>query len=238
MNDHINEVDSRLFELAAKDAVADPCGLIRIRLAVPVVRKTLKTPFSFSDLAEKQQLEIWDSVWKQSLYYESMSLALYRDQGRPLSREEFETVVTWIDRITCWEHSDDLSKIIAQVVEENPGWIMPFMLDWNKDENPWKRRQSVVGLIEYASKRKRFLPFSELISFIDPLLDDSEYYVQKGIGWTLREIYNAYPDKTLKYIEKNILNISPNAYTAATEKLDRDIRQKFGAARKLSRKKG
>jgi hypothetical protein len=69
-----------------------------------------------------------------------------------------------------------------------------------------------VSLLEYASKRSRFLPFVKLISFVDQLLEDSEYYVQKGVAWTIREIYNVYPIETLEYLEKNILRIQPEAF--------------------------
>lgn len=69
-----------------------------------------------------------------------------------------------------------------------------------------------MSLLEYASKRSRFLPFVKLISFVDQLLEDSEYYVQKGVAWTIREIYNVYPIETLEYLEKNILRIQPEAF--------------------------
>jgi 3-methyladenine DNA glycosylase AlkD len=55
---------------------------------------------------------------------------------------------------------------------------MPWYRKWNADRNPWKRRQSIVGLLEYAQKRKRVQPYKVLISFIEPLLDDEDYYVQ------------------------------------------------------------
>jgi 3-methyladenine DNA glycosylase AlkD len=100
-----------------------------------------------------------------------------------------------MDRCGCWEHCDDLAKIYATVVEANPSWSMPSLKKWNCSGNPWKRRQSMVSLIEYARKRTRLLPFAELIAFVEPLLDDDEDYVQKGLGWTVREIGNAYPEE-------------------------------------------
>ena len=145
------------------------------------------------------------------------------------------TKKTWINRVDCWEHSDDLSKIYAHTLENHPEWIVPVLEKWNKDENPWKRRQSIVSLIEYASKRKKVLPFSKLISFIDPLLSDKDYYVQKGIGWTLREVYNVYPKKTLTYLRKNLLNISSIAYSAATEKVEKEIKKEMNLKRKNNR---
>jgi 3-methyladenine DNA glycosylase AlkD len=128
-----------------------------------------------------------------------------------------------------------LSKILALAVEQNPEWVLPTYRKWNKAKCLWKPRQSIVGLLEYTSKRNKVLPFNELVSFIHPLLQDKEYYVQKGIGWTLREIYNAYPVETLKYFNKNLLNIKSIAYSAATEKLDKKIKLEMNQKRKKSR---
>jgi hypothetical protein len=34
--------------------------------------------------------------------------------------------------------------------------MLPTLRKWNKSRNPWKRRQSVVSLIEYARKHNAF----------------------------------------------------------------------------------
>jgi 3-methyladenine DNA glycosylase AlkD len=167
-----------------------------------------------------------------------MSLALYNYQGKSLSKNECQTLLGWISRCTCWEHSDDLSKIFAQIVEENPNWILPTYKKWNRSNCPWKKRQSLVGLIEYASKRKKVLPFEELIRFVHPLLNDKEYYVQKGLGWTLREIYNVYPQQAIVYMENNLEFIQPIAYSAATEKIDKQLKKQMNEQRKRFRKQG
>ncbi len=232
----MNEVDERLLRFSKKKIIGcDPINRIGIR--VPVLRAELKNYNFFSGLSRGDILYRWDQVWKKSPYFESMSLTLYAYQGKNLNNEETNTIITWVERCTCWEHSDDLSKIYAQILEEHPDWILNKYKKWNKSKELWKRRQSVVGLLEYSSKRKKILPFTDLIKFVTPLLNDSEYYVQKGIGWTLREIFNAYPDKTLKYFKQNLLEISPVAYSAGTKKIDKTIKLNFNRERKNNRKK-
>jgi 3-methyladenine DNA glycosylase AlkD len=231
----ITEVDKRLLVLSNKK-IKKSDSINRIGLAVPKVRAELKKDLSFIGGTQSETLQYWDKVWKESSYFESMSLALYYYQHKNLSKSEFTKLKTWVDRCTCWEHSDDLSKIYAQVLEGNPNWVLPIYRKWNKSKCTWKKRQSVVGLLEYASKRKKTLSFNDLISFVNPLLSDEEYYVQKGIGWTLREIYNVYPEKALNYIQKNLFNISPNAYSAATEKIDKNIKKEMNDRRKRNRK--
>ena len=51
------------------------------------------------------------------------------------------------------------------------------------------------------------------------LLKDKEYFVQKAVGWTLRESYNVYPKQTFQFIEENVKNISPTAFTTCLEKM-------------------
>ena len=212
-----------------------PSGFRRMRTRVPDVRKAAARGYSFSSAPPEEQIAIWDYIWNRSEWYEVAHQALYQYQHRSLTKMEFDTIISWIERCDSWWHSDDLSKIYAQVVEDDPGWILPTYEVWNTAESPWKRRQSIVGLIEYARKRKRVLPFPELIRFVDPLLDDEDYYVQKGIGWTLREIYNVYPAEATEYIGAHAVDLSAQAFSSATAKMDRLVKDPMKARRRTAR---
>ncbi len=235
MDKYLKELESYL-ELNAAYKSKEYAALHKFHYTVPSLRAFIKQKvFTFQRFDTETQLAIWDFIWHNTSYFESRSIAIYPFQHKSLSKYEFEKIIHWVDKCSCWEHSDDLSKIYAQLLEENPDWILPIYKEWNNSENLWKRRQSVVGLLEYASKRKKVLTFKELISFVQPLLSDSEYYVQKGIGWTLREIYNIYPKETIVFIEKNLIQIAPIAYSAATEKLDIALKSRLNNQRKIFR---
>jgi 3-methyladenine DNA glycosylase AlkD len=219
--------------LATIDTLAtSPQGFVRLNLRVPAVRKLTKTPYHFLERSSLSIAQQWNYIWRNTPYYEVACQALYYYQHSSLEHHEIKIIQQWINRCDCWEHSDDLSKIYAQSIEENPSWLLPTLKQWNQSKNPWKRRQSVVGLIEYASKRQRVLAFEVLIDSIDNLLADEEYYVQKGLGWTLREIHNLYPCLTLDYINARLTSIHPIAYSAATEKLAPQIKAKLTRIRK------
>ena len=210
---------------------------IRIGLRVPIVRKLLKRDLSFLGVERNTIAKYWDNVWNNTPYYEAMSLCLYYYQYRDLNKAEVRMILKWVDRCECWEHSDDLSKLIAHNLEINRTWIEPTLKKWNRSRNPWKRRQSVVGLLEYSSKREVVLEFDELIGFIKPLLKDSDYYVQKGVGWSLREVFNIYPKKTTVFLKDHLDILSSIAYSSATEKLDAKKKVRFNSERKRMRKK-
>ena len=231
----LKDVSLRTEALAGASAAPDfkSDTIHRLRIPVPTLRRVVKGGYSFNTASPAEILEIWDYIWQHSAYYEVMSQALYSYQHRSLSRLETKTILLWIERCECWEHSDDLSKLYACVVEAHPEWIIPTLKKWNKSDNPWKRRQSMVSLIEYASKRDRVLPFLDLIGFLEPLISDDNYYVQKGLGWTLREIGNVYPLEYAQFMEQHANQLAPQAWTGATKNLAKGEKARLRLIRNL-----
>ena len=234
----LNQTHQQLLDLVQngrKTGESSSNGFARCGLRVPEVRALLKQPL-IQDLQEsKHALKLWHHVYLNTTSYELGSLAIYAFQYRELDRSEFNKLKLWTSRVDCWEHSDDLSKIYADTLEANPDWVLPVLTKWNQSTNPWQRRQSVVSLLEYTQKRQRVLPFEQLIKFIEPLLKDPEYYVQKGVGWSLREIYNAHPDKMIAFIKARYADIQPTAWSAATEKIDKKLKKELNLQRKNAR---
>ncbi|MFT7218673.1 MAG: 3-methyladenine DNA glycosylase AlkD [Candidatus Azotimanducaceae bacterium] len=113
---------------------------------------------------------------------------------------------------------------------------MPLFERWNADKNAWERRNSIVGLLEYAQKRKSVQPYEVLIQFVEPLLNDTDQCVQKGVGWTLRKIYNLYPEQTWQCLKQHAGDIPPQGYYAATEKLNKNDKALMNDLRKEAKK--
>ncbi|MCK6599107.1 MAG: DNA alkylation repair protein, partial [Bdellovibrionaceae bacterium] len=133
---------------------------------------------------------------------------------------------SWQEKVDNWAHSDELSNHYSQMLELEPKYYDIFK-KWNYSENSWKRRQSLVGLLFYSRFRNRPLTWNKIKPMIENLIADHDYYVQKGIGWALREAYNLYPEVVLKYITQKSSDISSIAWVAATEKLDLNIKQEI-----------
>lgn len=211
----------------------DASGMGRLgTLPTPVQRRAAKAGFSFSNTPAPARIAIWDHIWRTSELMEVRHQAIYAYQYRPLQRQELRRILKWTETCSCWEHSDDLSKIYADALEANPDWVMPTLERWGRSPNPWQRRQSVVALIEYASKRQRFLPFDVMIRHVEALLDDEDYYVQKGVGWTIREIGNAYPQEIAPFLAHNVSRLSPQAWSGATKNMAAEAKARLKALRK------
>ena len=57
------------------------------------------------------------------------------------------------------------------------------------------------------------------MSLVENLLLDTDYYVQKAVGWVLHECSAIYPAQTLDFLTKQANKISAIAFTTAIKKL-------------------
>lgn len=192
-----------------------------IGLPVPIQRALFREKYSFHTADHADQLKIWDHIWRKSCYMEVMNQALFAYHARRKAEillNAWPVLRGWIERIGNWAHSDSLSATYAQLLELDKRRICPQLREWNNADNPWKRRISIVSLLYFSASREQVLPFRELLPMVKNLLKDEDYYVQKGVGWTLREIGNVYPQETLCFLTKHIDEIDPLAFSAALEK--------------------
>ena len=203
---------------------------------IPAHRKAFKQGYSFSGEPFRTQLGIWKYVWKNAGNFSTRLHAYFFLEQyatkKELLGEIWHTSVLWQEDIDGWGLCDALSKVNTKALEQHPEIVYEHLAEWNKSDNLWKRRQSVVSLLYYSRTKKVYLPFGKITALIIPLLSDKEYYVQKGVGWSLRELHNVYPAEAFVLLKKHIRDISAIAFTIAIEKLDSSEKEELKAMRK------
>lgn len=171
---------------------------------------------------EREILSCWDQVWSESQLFEAklQPLLYYEDRiGRLDAKLHWPALKRWVADVDNWEHSDRFSKIFAQLNEDAPEIVLPVLERWNRSRKPWLRRQSIVSLLCFDNLRDVRPPAAIILKFVAALLEDTDLYVQKGVGWTLRECGRAYPDETMRFLRQHIRTLRPVAFSAATEKI-------------------
>jgi len=235
MKAHLKEVEKALARHPQRVSTHNPEAYIgggqsKLRylgLKTPNLHATQKAGFSFSSKEDSREVaRVWNYIWHNSDCFEVMSLALgwfellaKNKKRKHELKEHWPLLSAWCERIDNWAHSDSLSGLYARILEQDPRLVYPTLQKWNSSKNPWLRRLSIVSLLYYSAQRERVLPFKKIVALVEPQVDFEHYYVQKGVGWTLRESGNVYPEETYAFLEKNITRISAHAFSAATEKL-------------------
>ena len=167
------------------------------------VRSVLKTQPALFLLPVEKQFKAFQEIWFSADVFELKILPLYWLESLSLDQLLFfsNDLISWATEIDNWALSDNLCSHYAKIFEHAPKKLSETFLNWNQHSNLWLRRISMVSLMYYSRARKKFPPFKTLEKFVRPHLSAQEYYVQKAVGWTIREFYNVYPVETIRFIK-------------------------------------
>lgn len=198
-------------------------------LRLPVMHEIERQGFKWYIDDENVMLDQWTRIWNQSNVHEVLSLPLfyYRRHLERLDKTHWHVMKRWIERVENWEHSDSLCALYSIMFERYPKLVEPTLRQWNRSKNPWKRRASVVSTIYYASPRRTPPPRQTILPLVEPLLRDPDPYVQKGVGWQLREAYKLWPREILNFLEVHALELPAITFSYATEKLSHKDKQRL-----------
>lgn len=207
-------------------------------VTTPLQRQMAKSNYGL--LKNEDWLKVLDSVYKFSNVFEVKNTAFYiiDNNSKSVSDDiKLELLPEWINFTDNWAHSDSLSKLYTGLLEskKHQNHFLKTLKAWNGDSNLWKRRQSLVSLYYYARCKSVFLPYATTQKLISNLLHDKEYFVQKGLGWALRESFNVYPNETYEFMTKNASAISSTAFSASIEKMSIKQKEVLKEKRKKSR---
>lgn len=156
-----------------------------------------------------------------------MHLRQLERKGAQPSPHKLIHLEKWIVLVDNWACSDQLSDMVARSVEQEGARAWEILKKWNQSSNPWARRQSIVGLYYYQRQRKKLPPAQWAPRLLKPLLQDPHFYVQRGVGWCLREWYQAAPTAQVAFVKKHLAQISATAWFAAAEKYPKKLQQEL-----------
>ena len=113
---------------------------------------------------------------------------------------EIETLIT----TNSWWDSVDLiaSTYLANYFKKFPSQIPIVLNSWRRTENIWLKRSCLLFQLKY----KNDVDFELLKSLIIEFQPIKEFFIQKAIGWALRQ-YSKFNEKAVKdFIEEINLN--------------------------------
>lgn len=102
-----------------------------------------------------------------------------------------------------WDTIDFLCKVIGKL-SESVSTVDELMLEWANDENIWIRRTA----IEYQLGKKENTNTDNLEKILMANFGSEEFFINKAIGWALREYSKTNPKWVAKFIDENRAKMS------------------------------
>jgi 3-methyladenine DNA glycosylase AlkD len=175
-----------------------------IGISSPQRRALISTFFRFTALPEKSTLgtvirELWKLPERDYQYF-GIELAMkYKKQWEIRDIKLFEFMVL---NKSWWDTVDFISnKLIGPLLMNYPGEIATVTGKWNRSKNIWLQRLSLIFQLTYKTKTDTEL----LEKHIKVLSESKEFFVQKAIGWSLRQHSKYDPEWVTSIVKKHKL---------------------------------
>lgn len=130
----------------------------------------------------------------------------------------------WLEHhVSNWAQCDDLClKVIHPFFLTYPHLITTIR-GWADSPSPWCRRAANVALVKLVHRRigksVYALPLDVVFGNALRLMDDSDPYVQKSVGWLLKAASQHHPDAVVCFVEANVARMRRDTLRYAIEKL-------------------
>jgi 3-methyladenine DNA glycosylase AlkD len=101
-----------------------------------------------------------------------------------------------------WDSVDTISSgVMGPYFVKFPEQIKPVTEKWMASNNIWLQRVCLIFQLSYKDKTD----FALMSKYIVQLKESNEFFIQKGIGWALREYAKREPEQVRNFIENNTL---------------------------------
>lgn len=102
-----------------------------------------------------------------------------------------------------WDTVDMLAqKPVGIICFSNQECINETVEKWSRSENIWLRRTSIIFQLKYKDQTDESL----LFKFIKLNAESNEFFIQKAIGWALREYSKTNREAVKEFIESTVLS--------------------------------
>ena len=157
--------------------------------------------------ARKTKIIDWDfveSCWnKEEREFQYVVVYYLKAMQKFLKREDISKLKYLIVTKSWWDTVDLLSKVIGSLVIRIEGYDQ-IMLEWSKDSNIWLRRVAILYQLSLKDKVDEIILDKILVNN----LGDSEFFINKAVGWALRDYSKYNPEWVREFIKKNKDNMA------------------------------
>jgi 3-methyladenine DNA glycosylase AlkD len=149
----------------------------------------------------------------------------FKKYFNPITIELFKVILT--KNCDTWAFCDSLCiRVIGPFLGKkmNQQLAEQTVDNWSKSENCWVRRASMVILLKIIMIRKEFNK-NFVFELVEKMINYSEDYILKGIGWLLKTCSKYDPNLIFNYLMESKERFPRLVLRYASEKLPKEERE-------------
>ena len=171
---------------------------------------------TLDDLKQDEALELSRRLWREPVW------DLRIVAGRILARKSIAPDAKVWDFVTerlidldGWAVADNLATVASRCLIEDPGRL-DAVETWIENPHLWTRRAALVFTLPWTKETR---DPERMLGWAARLGDDPEWFIQKAIGWWLRELSKRDPERVRRFLNDHGEKLRGVARREATKRL-------------------
>lgn len=206
INNHRDETKSKKMSAYMKNQflfAGIPMNELK-ELVKDVLRKYAKSPLDWGEV-----YALWKEEYREYQYVAIEYITKHRNE---LTTSDLDNLKYLIIHKSWWETVDSIDAFVGELVLKDDR-LKEKMLIWARDDNIWIRRVA----IDYQQRFKEKTDTDILEKVIVLSLGSKEFFINKAIGWSLREYSKTNPTWVIDFLGKYKDKISSLSYKEASK---------------------
>jgi 3-methyladenine DNA glycosylase AlkD len=140
--------------------------------------------------------DLWQADKREYQYVAIDLLERYARKGPANYIDWYESLIV---RKSWWDSVDGLCNVVWKHFLSHPEQRVPVTERWIDSDNTWLQRTALI----FQRKAKAETDWAMLQRYILKTCHSSEFFIQKAIGWALREYSKREPVLVREFVEEN-----------------------------------
>ncbi|TMM59256.1 DNA alkylation repair protein [Maribacter algarum] len=169
-------------------------------------RRKIQKPFLVKQFLpeKKEAIQIVKLLWsKPQRDYHYVAQELMLKYSRQMTEDDITVFEFMVTHKSWWDTVDFIAtKLMGTYFKKYPEKRKNYVEKWLKSGNTWLQRSALLFQLKY----KEELDTQILSIAIEGLLESKEFFINKAIGWVLRDYSRVNPDWVWDYVNDTSLN--------------------------------
>jgi 3-methyladenine DNA glycosylase AlkD len=161
------------------------------------IRSVAKSVTRNGQLEHDDLVGLVEDLWSKPVFERRMTAVVLLDlHAAELGSRDLTVIEKLIRESNTWALVDGLAvDVVGGIALRHR--IKQKLDKWAKDDDFWVRRSSLLAELKPLKNGADFNPFA---ARADALLDETEFFIRKAIGWVLRETSKERPQEVYEWI--------------------------------------
>ncbi len=223
INSFIKELQSLgNFELAIKSKLYHKSQREHFGLTAPVCEKF--TLALVKTMKDHELIPFARALWDTNLFDVMLCAAkiVCLPRVKP-SKELWDTLLHFLKSVDGWALEDCLCHAAWKCILADAS-LLNELEEWTQDSNFWIRRAALVYTLPFAKSGR---DPERSLKWASRYASDPQWFIQKAIGWWLRDLGKHNPDRVILFLERHWDQLKGVARKEATRKLEVNWQEKI-----------